>query len=191
MRDLRWHLDAGPVYRLPSDAQKVTRHDFVVEDVVELGNASRDDPEDAPLRLVDEPRGLSILQAELEAGRVVAIMCAGRAGTGCAPSGGAVPSGSPSPAPPLAPGPTMKRARRAAWTGARWPRWPRPRPSPRLPPIPPAAGWRRARSGGPSWTCRPGCAGCRPRPVAAVAGAVRPGPTMAGAVLAAVLAFER
>ena len=55
---------------------------------VALGPASRHDPEDAPLRLVDEPRGLSILQAALEAGRVVAIMCAGRAGTGGAPSGG-------------------------------------------------------------------------------------------------------
>ena len=55
---------------------------------VALGPASRHDPEDAPLRLVDEPRGLSILQAALEAGRVGAIMCAGRAGTGGAPSGG-------------------------------------------------------------------------------------------------------
>ena len=30
--------------------------------VGELGNASRHDPEDAPLRLVDEPRGLAIRQ---------------------------------------------------------------------------------------------------------------------------------
>ena len=96
--------------------------------------------------------GSSILQAELEAGRVGAIMCAGRAGTGGAPSGGgrsnppngraaarrphrerpapaaaagwpalapdvaaALERGPPGgPAPPLAPGPTMKRARRAA-----------------------------------------------------------------------------
>ena len=50
---------------------------------MELGNASRHDPEDAPLRLVDEPRGLSILQAELATGRVVAIMCACRAGASC------------------------------------------------------------------------------------------------------------
>ena len=48
---------------------------------VALGPASRHDPEDAP-------RGLAILQAELEAGRVGAIMGAGRAGTGGAPSGG-------------------------------------------------------------------------------------------------------
>ena len=51
--------------------------------VVALGNASRHDPEDAPLRLVDEPRGLSILEAELEAGRVLAIMCACRSWADC------------------------------------------------------------------------------------------------------------
>ena len=92
--------------------------------------------------------GSSILQAELEAGRVGAIMCAGRAGTGGAPSGGgrshppngraaarrphrerpapaatatdwaALERGPPGgPAPPLAPGPTTKRARRAAGGG--------------------------------------------------------------------------
>ena len=44
-----------------------------------MGNASRHDPEDAPLRLVDEPRGLSIL----EAGRMLAIMCACRSWADC------------------------------------------------------------------------------------------------------------
>ena len=48
-----------------------------------LGNASRYDPEGAPLRLVDEPRGLAILEAELEAGRVVAIMCVCKAWADC------------------------------------------------------------------------------------------------------------
>ena len=51
--------------------------------VGELGNASRHDPEGAPLRLVDEPRGLAILEAELEAGRVVAIMCVCKAWADC------------------------------------------------------------------------------------------------------------
>ena len=48
-----------------------------------LGNASRHDPEGAPLRLVDEPRGLAILQAELEAGRMVAYVRACRAWADC------------------------------------------------------------------------------------------------------------
>ena len=189
--------------------------------------------------------GSSILQAALEAGRVGAIMGAGRAGTGGAPSGGGrsnPPNGRaaarrphrerPAPAarprgdggprnggglallihlgaadsaraaadwlrqhgvdPPESPHSTPNGATpakypelpcnrpasrperperpRAAWTGARSRCWPRRRPSPRLPPIPPAAGWRRATYGGPMPPCRPGCAGCRPRPVA---GAVR------------------
>ena len=64
-------------------ARFLVSHGVAYRHVVELGNASRHDPEDAPLRLVDEPRGLSILQTELEAGRVVAIMCACRAWADC------------------------------------------------------------------------------------------------------------
>ena len=54
-------------------------HGVAYRHVGELGNASRHDPEDAPLRLVDEPRGLAIL----EAGRVLAIMCACRSWADC------------------------------------------------------------------------------------------------------------
>ena len=64
-------------------ARVLVSHGVAYRHVGALGNASRHDPEGAPLRLVDEPRGLAILEAELEAGRVVAIMCVCKAWADC------------------------------------------------------------------------------------------------------------